>query len=474
MRAVIIATGYRRELEPLIQHRPAPMLKIADKPILFHIIESLIPKGVSRIELILSYYPLMIEKQVDRGKRWGIPIEYHLIKEGKAPYGNIAFLAEQWQKETILLGQGDLLPELPPFKKEGAEEPTLFTWPSKRWSGWAALPADLLSTLHKIEREEQFIGSMPQHSKLKIVRPFLSSRSFLELKNSNRKVLERRPQGSLFPSTAKEVEKGVWISRGVALHPNVKIIPPVFIGDFCQILEGARIGPNSVIEKHCLIDHNSQIEESLICRHSYIGEGLSLQNSIVDRNLLVNLSLKTAVPIQDDFILSEIKSFDLHLRVLNGIKRAGALFLFLFFSPVYLYLRLTTRLTQKRVLKLPAPLQKELWKTYTLRKFKAKSSFQRFFERLPQLLNIISGEMDFIGVSPHEPQNVEKLPSDWKKLYLSTKTGLITLASLDYGKNPTEDERYASEAYYAVRMGLGQDLKILLRWLKQKWSRKRA
>jgi hypothetical protein len=55
------------------------------------------------------------------------------------------------------------------------------------------------------------------------------------------------------------------------------------------------------------------------------------------------------------------------------------------------------------------------------------------------------------------------MPGDWKTIYLGSKAGLITEASVMFGKSPSEDELYTAEAYYSATESIGHDLKLL--WL---------
>ena len=94
--------------------------------------------------------------------------------------------------------------------------------------------------------------------------------------------------------------------------------------------------------------------------------------------------------------------------------------------------------------------------------------FKIFFSRIPLLLNIIQGDVHFVGVVPRSIKDTKTLPPDWQKLYLQSKVGLITLANLDHGNYPTGDDLYASETYYAINMGLWYDIKLCFRWFKKK------
>lgn len=51
---------------------------------------------------------------------------------------------------------------------------------------------------------------------------------------------------------------------------------------------------------------------------------------------------------------------------------------------------------------------------------------------LPQLINILKGEMDFVGPRPEDPAFVAKWPEDAKKIILSVNPGLTSPASIIY------------------------------------------
>jgi lipopolysaccharide/colanic/teichoic acid biosynthesis glycosyltransferase len=76
--------------------------------------------------------------------------------------------------------------------------------------------------------------------------------------------------------------------------------------------------------------------------------------------------------------------------------------------------------------------------------------------------------MHFVGVMPRTLNDVQALPSDWKKLYLQSKAGLITLSQLEEGPHPSMDGLYAADAYYTVHMSWRSDCIICLRWIKKK------
>ena len=52
-------------------------------------------------------------------------------------------------------------------------------------------------------------------------------------------------------------------------------------------------------------------------------------------------------------------------------------------------------------------------------------------DELPELLNILKGEMSFVGPRPDVPSEVETYPPEIRKIILSVKPGLTDLATLE-------------------------------------------
>lgn len=56
---------------------------------------------------------------------------------------------------------------------------------------------------------------------------------------------------------------------------------------------------------------------------------------------------------------------------------------------------------------------------------------KRNLDELPQLLNILKGEMSFVGPRPEVPSEVETYDEETKRIILSVKPGLTDLATLE-------------------------------------------
>ncbi len=468
MRAIIKATGFSEEIVPLVNYRPTPLLNISDKPILFYIIEFLARHGIKQCDIFLCHLPKMIEDVVGSGERWGLKIDYYLVRSKDHLFNLLTPLSRGWKDDKILVGRGDMLPHF--AGNLDLETLALYFMEDKTWSGWGVIPCQSLAN---IPRETSY-NELPSYIKVPYkhfdAHPFLSTRSFKELLDSNIKMIGQKPEEHLFPTSAHKVEPGVWISRSVSIHPTANIKPPVFIGEYTQIKENTEIGPHTVIEKHCIIDKGSSVKSSLVCKRSYIGEGIQLDNCIVYRNLLINMDIGTQFEVNDEFIISGIAPFTFHQTLIYVFARLASLFLLIMLSPFLLLLWAFCRFKDKKVLQLPSSLLPYRWKTFNWyvlerRDGKQLNPFLYYLRSLPNLWNIFRGYAHFVGLMPRTPEQVSELPPDWRKLYLQSKVGIFTLPDVEHGKNPTADELYATETYYASSMNPYHDLKIMLKSL---------
>ena len=74
--AVILAAGEGRRLEPLTNRRPKPMVPVANRPLLEHVVEAVAAGGIDRIVLVVGYKQERIRNHFGDGDDWNVTIEY--------------------------------------------------------------------------------------------------------------------------------------------------------------------------------------------------------------------------------------------------------------------------------------------------------------------------------------------------------------------------------------------------------------
>ncbi|MFA6916030.1 MAG: hypothetical protein WC222_06515 [Parachlamydiales bacterium] len=463
---ILIATG---EAENLDHNNPSPLWRVGDKPIIVHILEVLSKANIKNFEIILHHYPEAIEKIVRNGSRWGVNIKYHLVKSRNHPYRTLTPIFFNTPSKIYMLGQADFLPVFPhDFLHYEETSPFLLFEKDNSWSGWGIFPTDLLQGIsHEIPRYDLHLHIGDKFRK-ETIEACLSTRSAPEVLNSNISILSHAQSLVSLPSTAYSPEDDIWISHGAIIHPTAKLISPLFIGEQCKINKNTTIGPNAIIERWSLVDKNSTIENALICRRSYVGESLTIQDSIVEKNILINIHYGTPVTIREGFILSEITPPSLLHYFLHYLGRLVALLLFILISPFYFLLWMTYGFQDHSFVFLPSV--EGITKIFNWPYFNIPAHYIfAFMRKSPGLIPLIRGELHWIGVSAKTRDEIENLPYYWKKLYCQSKVGFITLADLDYNLDynfdDLIDERYASDIFYAANSSISFDAKVTIRWL---------
>lgn len=468
MRAIVFATG-ATSMRALTESRPAPLLPALDRPFLQHVLEHLIDHGVQTFDLILSEHPAEIESYLETGKRWGCEIRYHLARNASSPFSVLSTIVAA--PERVFVADADRLPLLPKELSEAAD-PAALVDRKDRWSGWALIPGDLLVSLAGAPTwadAEAIVRRAARPLEVPIV---LSIAGYGGLLDTNRMMLEGRFPMPLL--TARQVEEGIWISRNVSLHPTARLMPPVFIGENCRIGEEAQIGPMAVLGHDSVLDRQSMVKDSLILPGSYVGEALDLENSIVDRGKLINVTLGAELAIGEAFLLGSVSGRD-KSRAHRLAGRALAALLLVIFSPLLLLVLLGRALFGQRPIvsrqqnvRLPAPSDPDRWETISLPALtaapptSAMAHFVLCF--LPGLLSVVIGRVGLAGVPPRTREQIEALPEDWRTMYLRSRAGLVSEAFVLHGAGANSDDEYAAELFYAVSSGVRLDFSILMRY----------
>ena len=131
------------------------------------------------------------------------------------------------------------------------------------------------------------------------------------------------------------------------------------------------------------------------------------------------------------------------------------------FSPLYFVMKKIYSIHTEKKLSIPCREIDENWTSFDLYSF----DNVKHFNWLPTLINIIRGELSFVGSPPRSEEEVRNLPDEWRTLYQKTKVGMITLCDLTHGNQASEDEQYACETFYAVQGGFLFDLELFFRWV---------
>lgn len=487
MRALVVVAGTSPILGELTPRLPAALVPCVDRPILQHLVEYLVDRGITSFDFVLHESAREIEEFLGDGTRWGSRFVFHLVCDPCRPYEPLKLLPHDGQ--AILLVHADRLPILSPrpVLEQQSIPDTLFYVCMEhapgtdipRWTGAAILQTYVAACIPDGATQselEQHLRKFAGEDAITTVE-LLDFRDFETLLASQRSILGKAT--GIAHLAAREVEPGTWIARNVIIHPTAELTPPVFIGENSRIGSGAKIGPNAVVGHDSIIDQHTEVIDSAVLPGSYCGEHLELDHVVVDRNRLVSSRLGTSVNITDTFILSALRAKGRKHWFRSLVSRSLATALFIFTLPIVLLTALVLWLARRsplfyyrRVAQLPGDPASSQAKTFNLYSFRNPADRQPFtklswvlLDFLPALGQVVMGKLHLVGVCPRTQSEIDCLPEDWRALYLQGRAGLLTEAFVIHGPTATEDEIYSCEAYYIAAGGLGHDLSLALRFV---------
>jgi dTDP-glucose pyrophosphorylase len=105
--AVVMAGGFGTRLQALTATTPKPMLPLAGRPLLEHIIEQLRACGIRRVNVTTHYRPEVISGHFGDGSGFGVEIDYVNEEEPLGTAGAISLL--EHSDEPLLVMNGDIL-----------------------------------------------------------------------------------------------------------------------------------------------------------------------------------------------------------------------------------------------------------------------------------------------------------------------------------------------------------------------------
>lgn len=106
MNAIILAGGRGSRLGELTESRPKPLIEVAGKPILEHLLQNASEAGITNFRITLGYRGDMIQNYCGDGSKFGIHIKY-LKPSGKGPEDAIFGCMDYLPRETFCCFCGD-------------------------------------------------------------------------------------------------------------------------------------------------------------------------------------------------------------------------------------------------------------------------------------------------------------------------------------------------------------------------------
>jgi NDP-sugar pyrophosphorylase family protein len=112
MKAMIMAAGLGTRLRPLTDFLPKPMMPVANRPVLHHLLNLLRRHEIREVGINLHSAPDMIQRYFGDGSALDMEIQWSFEPELLGTAGGTKKLEHFWEGETILVTSGDGLHDI--------------------------------------------------------------------------------------------------------------------------------------------------------------------------------------------------------------------------------------------------------------------------------------------------------------------------------------------------------------------------
>ncbi|MEB3197579.1 MAG: sugar transferase [Candidatus Sericytochromatia bacterium] len=304
---------------------------------------------------------------------------------------------------------------------------------------------------------------------------------------------------------------GIWIAPGARVHPSARLQAPCFIGPGVQVEADAVIGPGTSLEAGCRVERGAELRDTSVFPHTRVGLGTRWEQ----RWLFPHGELEwQTTPVRarasdDERVLGASWQTPWGERWHGWLDQALAAGLIVASAPLWLLIILAIKLDspgpafftqlrtgQDRRPYRPGQRQGEVFTCFKFRTMRLDAEQQvaalrarnqyrggTFFkleqdpritrvghflrrtslDELPQLLNVLWGDMRLVGNRPLPLYEAAALQEDWQRTRFLAPAGITGLWQISGRSDLSEKERLALDAYYSVTRNFRGDWAILLR-----------
>jgi len=318
-----MAGGFGTRLRPLTNNLPKPMVPMANRPMMEHIIELLKKNDITALTALLYFQPEMISGYLGDGSNFGVKLDYITLTVDLGTAGAVgSAMRKTGGDETTLIISGDVLTDIDlnravEFHKKNnsvativltrVENPLPFGIVITDEEGrivrflekpsWGEVFSDTINTgIYILEKKAlDYIPTDREFDFSKDLFPLMLEKkeplfgyiaegywkdvgSLEEYRAANMDIL----QGNVHVEIPGERIEGrrLWVGKGSRIDFTARLEGAIVIGENCRIEADARIS-NSIIGPNSTVEEGAVIRDSVLWDSTRVARGASLHENVV-------------------------------------------------------------------------------------------------------------------------------------------------------------------------------------------------
>jgi mannose-1-phosphate guanylyltransferase/phosphomannomutase len=328
VKAIVMAGGEGTRLRPLTSRTPKPLVPIANRPVMEHIILLLRESGITELVASVHYLADEIESYFGDGSQLGVSIAYVVEDTPLGTAGAVKW-AEPWLGgEDFIVISGDVMTDCDiralaehhtaqgndaTIALKRVDNPLEFGVVITDEAGritrflekpsWGEVFSDTINTgiyvlrphvLARMERgkindfsRDVFPQMLREGSRIGsyVIDDYWTDVGNLQqYQQANYDVLSGRVRTVL---AGNQTAPGIWIGERCRIHPSAKLKGPLCLGDDVLVGEGSAIeGPASIGER-TIIGDRAQVVRSVIWEDAYVGSDANVSDCTIASRVIL-------------------------------------------------------------------------------------------------------------------------------------------------------------------------------------------
>ena len=347
MKAILLAGGKGTRLRPLTIHTPKPIVPIFERPFLHYQLDLLkqVPE-IDEVVLSLNYQPRRIEEIFGDGSEIGMGIKYVVEPAPLGTAGAIRYAGDSL-RESVVVFNGDVLTQVDlaaviRLHRERKARATIVLTPVDNPSAYGLVETDADGNVGRfLEKpkadeitcdtinagiyvlEPETFDRIPRDTSWSIERSFFPSlieraETFVayvyrgywidigtpeKYTQVHRDIMDGRFKTPIFNGSGPRT----WISPEARIEDGASVEGPAFVDAGVVVKAGARIGPYTVLGRHCHIEEHAAVERSILWANTRVGQDAVVRGSILGRHTHIGRSavLDDGVVLGDKSVVTD-------------------------------------------------------------------------------------------------------------------------------------------------------------------------
>ena len=320
-----MAGGEGTRLRPMTANQPKPLLPVANRPIMEHVLRLLKRHGFEETIVTVQFLAALVRNYFGDGEDVGMFLQYATEEMPLGTAGSVKNAEDALKDSPFLVISGDALTdmdltEMCRFHKENGALVTvgLTRVPDPLEFGiviadedgriqrflekptWGQVFSDTVNTgvyimepevLAEVSAKESVDWSHDVFPKLLArgapIFGYISDKYWEDVGTleSYMKAQADVLSGKVEVDIAGfEVSPGMWIAEGADVDPDAVLKGPLVIGDYAKIEAGATIREYSVIGANVVVKEGAFIHRAVVHNNVFVGQGTTLRGCVVGKN----------------------------------------------------------------------------------------------------------------------------------------------------------------------------------------------